>query len=105
MKEQNQIPQWVIEYNNAGHQSSAGKAVAILFAENERLKKANEELITAVTEAQWFVDHVMGKEKRIDWGKSYNIDWARLNTALIAINKATVNKVTIHKQPSNLCRE
>jgi hypothetical protein len=41
----------------------------------------------AITESKWFIDHVMGKEKRIDWGKSYNIDWARLNTALIAINK------------------
>jgi hypothetical protein len=95
-----EVPQWVVDYNNAGHQSSAGKAVAILFAENEKLKKSNEELTAAVIEAQWFVDHVMGKEKRIDWGKSYNIDWARLNAALI-----TISKVTFHKQPSNLCRE
>lgn len=97
-----EVPQWVIDYNNAGYQSSAGKAIAILFAENERLKKSNEELTKAVIEAQWFVDHVMGKEKRIDWGRSYNIDWEHLNLALIAIHRV---KVTEEKQPSNLCRE
>lgn len=32
------IPQWVIDYNNAGHQSSAGRAVGILIKEIESLK-------------------------------------------------------------------
>lgn len=96
-----QIPQWVIDYNNAGHQSSAGKAIAILFAENERLKKSNDEMSAALIEAKWFIDHVMGKEKRIDWGLSYNIDWGRVNTAMIAIDRSTVQQ----QQPSNLCRE
>lgn len=83
-----QIPQWVIEYNNAGHQSSAGKAIAILFDENERLKKSNDEMAAALIEAKWFIDHVMGKEKRIDWGRSFNIDWGRVNTAMITIHRA-----------------
>jgi hypothetical protein len=83
----NNIPQWVINYNNANHQSSAGKAVNILMAEVENLKKQNAELTEAVNEAKWFVDHVMGKEKRIDWGKSFSMDWGRVNTALITINR------------------
>lgn len=48
---------------------------------------SHEELLQALREAIWFIDHVMGKEKRIDWGKSFNIDWARINTALIQIHK------------------
>jgi len=89
---QTEIPQWVIEYNNAGHQSSAGKAIAILIKKIETLEKQNAEMNNAVTEAKWFIDHVMGKEKRIDWGRSFNIDWARINTAMITIDKAKINQ-------------
>jgi len=82
------IPQWVIDYNNAGHQSSAGKAIKILMYEHQRITEENERLREGVIEAKWFVDHVMGKEKRVDWGKTFNIDWGHLNTALISIQKA-----------------
>jgi phage-related minor tail protein len=39
-----EVPQWVIDYNNAGHQSSAGKAVDILMKQNLALRVENEKL-------------------------------------------------------------
>lgn len=38
-----EIPQWVIEYNNANHQSSAGKAIKILMDEHERMAEMLKE--------------------------------------------------------------
>ena len=37
------IPEWVIEYNQKGYQSGAGKAIAILLKEIERLQEINKQ--------------------------------------------------------------
>lgn len=39
----NEIPAWVVEYNNAGHQSSAGKAVKILIDKIKTLEQVKAE--------------------------------------------------------------
>lgn len=46
-----------------------------------------EQMKKSLIEAQWFIDHVMGKEKRVNWGDTFNIDWGKVNTALIEISK------------------
>lgn len=58
--------------------------------ETEQLEKENEQLRKAVVEAKWLIDHIMGEKKRIDWGKSFNIDWKRLNEAMIVIERVKV---------------
>lgn len=47
-----------------------------------------DELKQGIINAQWFIEHVMGKEKRVDWGNTFNIDWGRVNTALISVSRA-----------------
>lgn len=42
----NEIPQWVRDYNDAGHQSSAGKAIKITMENIDSLKQQNQELVT-----------------------------------------------------------
>ena len=83
----NEIPQWVVDYNNANHQSSAGKAIKILMDKIKSLEDDLKGKDKALLEAKWFVDHVMGNEKRVDWGKSFNMDWERVNTAMIEIHR------------------
>lgn len=40
------LPQWVIDYNNKGHQSSAGKALRATFESIDLMKAQNQELTT-----------------------------------------------------------
>lgn len=37
---------------------------------------------------KWFVDHIMGKEKRVDWGNTFGVDWGRVNSTLIEMEKS-----------------
>ena len=46
------------------------------------------ETLSALKEMKWFVDHVMGRKKRVDWGKTFDIEWGRVNSALIKMEKA-----------------
>lgn len=53
---ENKIPDWVIEYNNANYQSSAGKAVKLPLAkvseqekEIERLREERKEMVSLLT--------------------------------------------------------
>lgn len=43
MKTHTEIPNWVTQYNDAGHQSSAGKAVKILFDKVKTLQQEKQE--------------------------------------------------------------
>ncbi len=60
-------------------------------AKDVALFEASEELLKTVKEAQWLRDHIMGKEKRVNWGDTFDIDWGRLNNAFIMFD-ATVRK-------------
>ena len=58
------------------------------MSQHKRTIEEQKILEHGIREAQWFIDHVMGKEKRVDWGNTFSIDWGRVNTALIDISKA-----------------
>lgn len=40
-----EIPKWVIDYNNAGYQSGAGRAVKLLMEKVEKLEAERSELV------------------------------------------------------------
>ena len=46
------------------------------------------EMLAALEGMKWFVDHIMGKEKRVDWGKTFDMNWMGINEALINLEKA-----------------
>lgn len=50
---------------------------------NARLIATAPDMYDAVKEAQWLARHIMGKEKRIDWGKTFDVDFARMNEAFM----------------------
>ena len=56
--------------------------------ENSALKSRIEKLEEAVKLADWFADHIMGKQKRVDWGKSFDVDWGKVNVTFIKIKEA-----------------
>lgn len=60
-----------------------------LIKENESLKTQLETLRTGVQDAKWLIDHIFDKKKRVNWGQTYDIDWGRMNTALINIEGAS----------------
>lgn len=43
-----EIPEWVNKYNDAGHQSSAGKAVKVLIDRSKELEALNADLLEAL---------------------------------------------------------
>jgi hypothetical protein len=47
-----------------------------------------KELIEALKKAQWLHRHILGKEKRVDWGKTFDVNWIGVNDALLSIDKA-----------------
>lgn len=56
------------------------------------LEEENARLRGALEKAKWFIDHVMGKEKRVDWGRTFDIDWGKVNSALLAVTQALAIK-------------
>lgn len=52
------------------------------------MKATTEELVAAVKSAEWFINHVMGDKKRVDWGNTFDMDWAGVNDALLKISLA-----------------
>lgn len=71
-------------------EESKGEDIAILVCSeaNANLIALAPTIFNALKEAKWFIDHIMGKEKRIDWGNSFNMDWFHVNNALIEIDQA-----------------
>lgn len=46
------------------------------------------ELVEAVKEARWLGGHIMGKEKRINWGDTFDIDFGRMNEVFLKFDAA-----------------
>ena len=67
MSKLTEIPSWVIEYNNAGHQSSAGKAIKILMQRVKELEEPKESPPQLVGKPDTNYMHVveMSKEETI----------------------------------------
>lgn len=61
------------------------------FAEYDKRKALEAEIAKmreALTKAKWLHDHIMSEKKRVDWGKTFDIDWGKVNDTLIAVDKA-----------------
>lgn len=35
----------------------------------------------------WFMGHVFGKKKRVDWGTTFDVDWGRINAFLLKMSR------------------
>lgn len=47
----------------------------------------HEALLDIAKEAIWLMQHIMGKKKRIDWGKTFDVDFGHMNDAFIKFEK------------------
>ncbi len=72
---------WVGECNQTAWGNACAKELAHRY-------NCYNELLAAVKEAQWLREHIMGEKKRIDWGNTFDMDFARMNHAFIAFDKA-----------------
>lgn len=57
----------------------------------DQVNKLEDELSQvkkAVYRADWFIDHIMGEKKRVNWGETFDINWGEVNLALIEVSKA-----------------
>ena len=54
----------------------------------EDLQEENKKLREALEKAQWFHQHIMGEKKRVNWGATFDIDWVKVNDALISVDDA-----------------
>lgn len=55
---------------------------------NANLIAMAPELLEALKGMKWFVDHIMGKEKRVDWGNTFDINWMAVNENLVKMERA-----------------
>lgn len=50
---------------------------------------ASPDILKSLESMKWFVDHIMdAKAKRVDWGKTFGLDWERINDTLIELDAA-----------------
>lgn len=54
----------------------------------DKLEAENQKMKEALLKADWLHDHIFGKAKRVDWGKTFDINWGKINEALMSVSQA-----------------
>lgn len=50
---------------------------------NAKLIAQAPDLLRALEGMKWFVDHIMGDQKRVDWGNTFDMDWGKINEVFL----------------------